>query len=255
MGYGMSDKHIMNVIHKFAPHGYRRLTLTYALTWKRSQIWARVQGGGGTLIPWEPPYELKVELANAWYRERIPRRGGWISITVSIQKEELLVERNWNERIYFGDHPGAPFEPPASGEVDPTDEMWRYEFGIWRSAEYIPDWLPPRAEPLRMMDYALPLTGMASDFASDPETASWFELAREILRWNVEPVAGTRHGLRDESGQIDRVASSYYASVVFDLMEQDVADAIGSDADAGKRVLDAIYDLVYSMLESQYVGH
>jgi len=144
----------------------------------------------------------------------------------------------------------------VSGEIDPTDEMWRSEFAIWkRSPEHIPDWLPPRTEPVVVMDYERPLTGAAAQFANDPATAVWIPRVQALVQGGAEGWIGMREGLRDEAGGLDEFKASGIVDTTFDLLEEQVWDAEGAEAEAGKRVLDNIGPIVMSILEAQYIGH
>lgn len=56
---------------------------------------------------------------------------------------ELQARVNWSSRVWYGWHPGAPFEPDADPSADavPTAEMWRRELELHpRPAEEVPAW-------------------------------------------------------------------------------------------------------------------
>lgn len=252
----MSDVDIANAVRKYAPTELHRMDFIYAGVCQYSQTWHTLEWVDGRAIAWDPPYDLKFELARVRMWERSESQGCWISVQVRIDGSSVSIDRNWNRRIYFGDHAGAPFAPPASGEVDPTDEMWRNEFVLRkRSPENIPDWLPPRTEPVVVMDYERPLSGAAAQFANDPATAVWIPRVQALVQDGAEGWIGMREGLRDEAGGLDEFRASGIVDATFDLLEEQVWDAEGDEAEAGKRVLDNIGPIVMSILEAQYIGH
>lgn len=207
-------------------------------------------------MEWVIPQNLQSALIRKSAQEYEPGIGCWLSMSIQVDGSAVSIDRNWNRRIYFGDHAGAPFAPPASGEVDPTDEMWRNEFVLRkRSPEHIPDWLPPRTEPVVVMDYERPLSGAAAQFANDPATAVWIPRVQALVQDGAEGWIGMREGLRDEAGGLDEFRASGIVDTTFDLLEEQVWDAEGDEAEAGKRVLDNIGPIVMSILEAQYIGH
>lgn len=82
----------------------------------------------------------------ARYREALADpRGGWpIGFEMRMDAQGSAQMRIiWNDRVWFGVHPGAPLQPnpdPTIGEV-PTAEMWRLELERHpRADDAVPDW-------------------------------------------------------------------------------------------------------------------
>lgn len=250
------DDRLEKVVRQHAPEGFARLDAVIASACGRSQAWTRVEDAGGQPIPWDPPFEVVRTVSKTSADEYETDRGRWISVRIRLAGAEARIERDWDSRIYFGDHPGAPFDPPAAGEPDPTDEQWRHEFQKkWRrDDEHIPSWLPARAEPLNLIDDDRPLTGLAAALANDESTAPWISRVREALREHVESMAGMRDGLRDGAGNINRNLVTGIADVTIDQLEADLDSADGDDAKAGKRVIEQMDEVVTSILEAQYTG-
>ena len=252
----MSDESIERAVRVYAPNEFGRLDIVVASACGNTQVWSNIEGADGSRVTWDVPYEFMSEIARISFSEYVPNRGRWLSTRIEIDGPRSIIERNWDKRIYFGDHQGAPYEPPAGGDIDPTDDMWRTEFAKWnRSPENIPDWLPPRTEPVVVMDYERPLTGVAAQFANDPATAVWIPRVQALVQDGAEGWIGMREGLREESGELNAIKVSGIAEVTFDRLEEQIWDAQGAEEEAGRRVLDNIYDIVPSILEAQYIGH
>ncbi|GGA56565.1 hypothetical protein GCM10011490_03020 [Pseudoclavibacter endophyticus] len=82
----------------------------------------------------------------AAYREALSDpEGGWpIAIEMRMDAHGSAQMRVvWNDRVWFGLHPGAPLQPnpdPTVPEV-PNAEMWRLELELHpRAADRVPDW-------------------------------------------------------------------------------------------------------------------
>ncbi|MGO2111394.1 MAG: hypothetical protein ACTH31_07250 [Pseudoclavibacter sp.] len=123
--------------------------------WVVSHIaWARVvnstsrdlivvnEDGGEAYLPF--PEALSDRIAA--YREALADpSGGWpIAIEMRMDAQGSAQMRVvWNDRVWFGLHPGAPMQPnpdPTVTEV-PTAEMWRLELEMHpRDPDRVPDW-------------------------------------------------------------------------------------------------------------------
>ncbi|MDO4241127.1 MAG: hypothetical protein Q4C71_01155 [Microbacteriaceae bacterium] len=88
--------------------------------------------------------ELRKEMAD-------PRRGAWLSVFAKLTPDGALdADYNWEHRVFWGEHPGAPWQPPAPGVAPvPSDADFAQDFAEFpRTAEFTPDWAKnlPKAE-------------------------------------------------------------------------------------------------------------
>lgn len=80
------------------------------------------------------------------YREALADRDGGYPIAFEMRMNpegRAQIRVVWDDQVWFGDHPGSPFQPSADPTVPemPTAEMWRLELAMHpRNDERVPDW-------------------------------------------------------------------------------------------------------------------
>lgn len=127
------------------PAGWQRATLFRSVIAMKLELWSECVEADGTTRRVEVPNRLDSIFGRAQVRSGERGKRSWISVTASATPDAgITVTENWDARVYWGQHPGAPWEPQADGAVRPTDDEYRSEFttGHPRPPEYWPSWLP-----------------------------------------------------------------------------------------------------------------
>lgn len=161
------------------------VSLCNSVVWSR-QWWT---GADGAEHQERVKPSLRTAASKARWRESGPGKGAWILLKGEFDGHTMTFTREHSTRTYWGDHPDAPFEPPAPGEdIRPSDDTWRDEMtGGWypRDDEHWPDWLPRESTTVHpKLNTEAPLTGRMAELATSEPWSSWIpELDRRLAEW------------------------------------------------------------------------
>ncbi|MBN6778347.1 hypothetical protein JRG19_07285 [Pseudoclavibacter alba] len=161
------------------------LSLCNSVVWSR-QWWTDTDG---TEHQERVKPALRSAASKARWRESGPGKGAWILLQGEFDGHSMTFTREHSTRAYWGDHPGAPLEPPASAaDIRPSDDTWRDEMkGGWypRDEQHWPDWLPRESSTVHpKLNTEAPLTGRLAELAKSEPWSAWIpELDRRLAEW------------------------------------------------------------------------
>lgn len=114
------------------PVEFQRARVFWSGVAGRVEFWVEVDSGCGWQrieLPSNVSWFVKSELSRMRAREGTDEKGLWISLLVELAPEQSPVfHENFETRIYWGSHDGAPFAPPTDGEIVPDDAMYQHFF-------------------------------------------------------------------------------------------------------------------------------
>lgn len=161
------------------------LSLCNSVVWSR-QWWTSADG---TEHQERVKPTLRQAASSARWRESGPGQGAWILLKGEFDGQTMTFTREHLTRSYWGDHPGAPFVPPAAeDDIRPNDDTWRMEMtGGWypRDEAHWPDWLPRESTTVHpKLNMEAPLTGRLAELAKTEPWSAWIpELDRRLAEW------------------------------------------------------------------------
>lgn len=216
--------------------------------------------GTETLLAFPDPLSDRI----AAYREALSDpEGGWpTALEMRMNaRGEAQMRVIWNDRVWFGFHPGAPLQPssdPTAEEV-PTPEMWRLELDLHpRADDRIPEWWRAIvAGDGGSASASAPRTG-ADAQATSSARAPMRPAATSIDEALAAPVSlPAAHRVMDGAWGWDRVYEHANTAVVEALRATDEASRsalFGDDAQARGAAIDDVARAATSSLRAALHG-